>query len=112
MPSENKKKKTHKTEKIPLDKIKSEPQDLKSMEHYVDDRVELIQQAFSVLKTKTITSIAPEFLQKKSLTELQDICLEEILGISKKRLFSIINATKCPTDTESSDSEIDEIDGE
>lgn len=46
-------------------------------------------------------------LQGKSLQELQEICLEEVLGISKKRLLSIINATKCPTDTESSDSESD-----
>lgn len=114
MPSESKRKKSQKTEKIekkPLDKIKTEPEDLKSLEHYVDDRVELLQQAFSLLKTKTITSIAPEFLQKKSLKELQDICLEELLGISKKRLLSIINASKCPSDTDSTDSEIETVDG-
>lgn len=35
------------------------------------------------------------------------------MGISKKRLLSIINATKCPTDTESSDSgsEVEKIEG-
>lgn len=38
---------------------------------------------------------------------MQEICLEEVLGISKKRLLSIINATKCPSDTESSDSDSD-----
>lgn len=45
--------------------------------------------------------------QNKSLEQLQEICLEEVLGISKKRLLSIINGTKCPTDTESSDSDSD-----
>lgn len=36
-----------------------------------------------------------------------------MLGISKKRLLSIINATKCPTDTESSDSgsDVEKIEG-
>lgn len=47
------------------------------------------------------------FLQSKSHDELQELCLEEVLGISKKRLVSIINATKCPADTESSDSDSD-----
>lgn len=115
MPSENKKKKLHTTaatDKKPSIDVKKEPEDLKSLENYIDDRVELIQQIFNILKSKTIQSIAPEFLQQKSIKELQDICLEEILGISKKRLLSIINAVKCPTDTESSDSEVDEIEGE
>lgn len=47
------------------------------------------------------------------MEELQELCLEEVLGISKKRLVSIINATKCPTDTESSDSgsDVEKIEG-
>lgn len=31
------------------------------------------------------------------------------MGISKKRLTAIVNATKCPTDTESSDSDVEKI---
>lgn len=51
--------------------------------------------------------------QMKSTEEIQEICLEELLGISKKRLLSIINSTKCPTDTESSDSgsDVEKIEG-
>lgn len=40
------------------------------------------------------------------------MCLDEVLGISKKRLLSIINATKCPSDTQSSsedDSDVEKI---
>lgn len=48
-------------------------------------------------------------MQNKSHEELQEICLEELIGISKKRLASIINATKCPTDTESSDSDVEKV---
>lgn len=40
---------------------------------------------------------------------IQEQCLDELLGISKKRLLSIINATQCPSDTESSDSDVEKI---
>lgn len=63
MPTEHKKKKSHKEEKPSLISIKSEPDDLKPLEHYIDDRIELIRQIFSTLKSKTIHSITPEFLQ-------------------------------------------------
>lgn len=67
MPTESKKKKSLKSrdEKKPLLLIKNEPEDLKSLDHFVDDRVELIKQIFSTLKTKTVESIIPDFLQVK-----------------------------------------------
>lgn len=37
--------------------------------------------------------------------------MEEVLGISTKRLLSIINATKCPTDTDTSDSDVEKVEG-
>lgn len=63
MPTENKKKKSSKDDKKLINLIKKEPNDLKSLEHYVDDRVELIKQIFDSLKPKTIESIIPDFLQ-------------------------------------------------
>lgn len=64
MPTESKKKKSNKDEKkVSLIAVKKEPIDIKSLEHYVDDRIELIRQIFDSLKTKTIESIIPEFLQ-------------------------------------------------
>lgn len=80
MPTESKKKKSKKDDKKDAKKevkkevkkeekkmsallIKSEPTELKSLEHYVDDRVELIRQIFDSLKSKTIESIIPDFLQ-------------------------------------------------
>uniref|UniRef100_A0A1B0CVE5 Uncharacterized protein n=1 Tax=Lutzomyia longipalpis TaxID=7200 RepID=A0A1B0CVE5_LUTLO len=86
-------------------KIKAEPIDILPLSEYVDDRVELIKQAFSCLKPKSIKAIAPDFLQNKPIEKIQEQCLNEVLGMSKKRLLSIINATKCPTDTESSSDE-------
>lgn len=65
MPTEHKKKKSTKSEKkVPI-VIKTEPEELKPLDNYVDDRVALIQQIFSTLKSKTIQSIVPDFLQVK-----------------------------------------------
>lgn len=86
-------------------KVKTEPIDILPLSEYVDDRVELIKQAFQCLNPKAIKKIAPDFLQSKPIEKIQEQCLNEVLGMSKKRLLSIINATKCPTDTESSSDE-------
>lgn len=50
-------------------------------------------------------------VQGKSLETIQEYCLDELLGISNKRLRSIINATKCPDNTDSSDSDVENIEG-
>lgn len=63
MPTESKKKRSSKDEKKLLHLMKKEPEDSKSLEHYVDDPVELIKHIFDSLKTKTIESIIPDFLQ-------------------------------------------------
>lgn len=105
MPSEKKKAKKQKI------KIKQEPQEIHPLSHYVDDRVELIKQVFSTLKPKVIKNVAPAEISRKTILELQELCLDEILGISKKRLLSIINSTKCPTNTDSSDSDVEKIEG-
>lgn len=49
--------------------IKKEPKgyNKESLCHLVGDRVKLIQQIFQTLKSKTIKSIAPEFLQVRLL---------------------------------------------
>lgn len=62
MPTEHKKKKAKKV-KNSIIAIKSEPSELHPLEHYVDDKVQLIRQIFGTLKAKTINSITPDFLQ-------------------------------------------------
>lgn len=54
--------------------------------------------------------MSSSFLQNKSIERIQQICLDEILGISSKRLVSIINSTTCPENTDSDDSEIEQVD--
>ena len=46
------------------------------------------------------------------MEDIQEMCLNELLGISTKRLMSVINGTKCPTDTESDeDSDVQHKEG-
>lgn len=88
----------------------SEPKEpLKPLAYYTKDRVELTRQLFSNLKSKQIKNRLPPNLRNKSIERIQQICLDEILGISTKRLVSIINDTVCPdnTDSSSDDSELE-----
>ncbi|XP_053671306.1 histone-lysine N-methyltransferase SETD1B [Anopheles nili] len=82
--------------------IKQEPEELKPLSAYIDDRLELLRQVFSCVKPKEIKYLLPDFLEGKSNDLMKERCLDELLGISTKRLHSIITNTKCPTDTESS----------
>ncbi|XP_062554368.1 DNA ligase 1 isoform X2 [Armigeres subalbatus] len=113
MPTQKKKLKKVKpdplaTTVVPV-QIKAEPLDIKPLSAFVEDRVELIRQAFSCLKPKEVKCLVPDFLQGKSIESLQESCLDELLGISTKRLLAILNNTKCPTDTESSSDEDEKI---
>lgn len=64
MPTEHKKKKDKKEKKhIPKLLVKNEPSDVHPLSHYIDDRVELVRQIFTTMKSKTINSIRPDFLQ-------------------------------------------------
>ncbi|EDW94722.1 enolase-phosphatase E1 [Drosophila yakuba] len=106
--SSSKAKKSSKGDQIPKpisikkEKIEDERK-LQPISHYIDDRLELVKQIFGTLKPKTIMNLAPEFLKKTPLDEIEELCLEELLCLSTKRLKSIIENTKCPTDTESSE---------
>ncbi|EDV97005.1 nucleolar and coiled-body phosphoprotein 1 [Drosophila grimshawi] len=101
-------KKKSKSDQIPkpitIKKEKSEEdRSLQPISHYIDDRLELVKQIFGTLKPKTIINLAPEFLKKTNLDEIEELCLNELLCISTKRLKSIIANTRCPSDTESSE---------
>ncbi|KAH8300482.1 hypothetical protein KR018_008653 [Drosophila ironensis] len=87
---------------VKKEKVEDDRQ-LHALSHYIDDRLELVKQIFGTLKPKTILNLAPEFLKKTPLDEIEELCLEELLCLSTKRLKSIIDGTRCPTDTESSE---------
>ncbi|XP_013148370.1 PREDICTED: centromere protein F-like isoform X2 [Papilio polytes] len=61
-----------------------------------------MHQVFSVLKPKEIKAMVPHCVQHISLNDLQELCTEEVLGISSKRLCSILDGAEPPSDTETS----------
>ncbi|CAG9577456.1 unnamed protein product [Danaus chrysippus] len=73
--------------------------------YYIHDRVELMHQVFSMIKPKELKAMAPSCVQHISIDNLQELCTEELLGISSKRLCAILDGAEPPTDTESSSSE-------
>lgn len=70
--------------------------------YYIHDRVELMHQVFSVLKYKELKAMAPACVRNISIDDLQELCTEELLGISSKRLCAILDGAEPPSDTESS----------
>ncbi|KAG6463934.1 LOW QUALITY PROTEIN: glutamic acid-rich protein-like [Manduca sexta] len=70
--------------------------------YYIHDRVELMHQVFSVLKYKDLKAMAPECVRHISIDDLQELCTEELLGISSKRLCAVLDGAAPPSDTESS----------
>lgn len=55
----------HKKEKVIKSKgdVKIEPNDIHPLGLYIDNKVELVRHVFECLKSKTIYSISPDFLQ-------------------------------------------------
>ncbi|XP_013163461.1 PREDICTED: MATH and LRR domain-containing protein PFE0570w [Papilio xuthus] len=74
----------------------------RDLTYYIHDRVELMHQVFSVLKAKELKAMAPYCVQHISLNDLQELCTEELLGISSKRLCAILDGADPPSDTETS----------
>ncbi|XP_075989916.1 uncharacterized protein LOC142985564 [Anticarsia gemmatalis] len=70
--------------------------------YYIHDRVELMHQVFSVLKYKEIKAMAPACVRNITIDDLQELCTEELLGISSKRLCAILDGAEPPSDTDTS----------
>merc|ERR1711915_199555 len=59
--------------------------------HYVNDREEMINQVFSVIKGKKLRSMPPPFLADLDIDEVKALCLEQLIGMSKKRVLCTIS---------------------
>ncbi|XP_053622377.1 enolase-phosphatase E1 [Plodia interpunctella] len=83
----------------------SREQEEHDLAYYIHDRVELMHQVFSVLKLKDLKAMTPACIKHLSVDNIKELCTEELLGISSKRLCAILDGADPPTDTESSPSE-------
>lgn len=72
--------------------------------HYINDREEMINQVFSVIKGAKLKSMLPPFLVDLELDELKGLCLEQLIGMSKKRISCVLAGQEM---VESSDTDDD-----
>ena len=47
--------------------------------HYVNDREEMINQVFNVIKGKKLRSMLPPFLAEMDVDEVKALCLEQVI---------------------------------
>jgi hypothetical protein len=79
--------------------------DLKPIGHYLNDREEMIEQVFSVIRGAKLRAMLTSSLREMSVGELKDACLQELEGMSKKRIRCVLRGEEM---LESSDTEDDE----
>jgi len=65
--------------------------ELKPIGGYVKNREEMCNQMFKCIGIKKLRSMLPEILMPFSAEELQKMCLEQLDGMSKKRILRIID---------------------
>lgn len=67
-----------KREKLEASTSFNKKQEEHDLTYYIHDRVGLMHQVFSVLKSKEIKMLAPECVRHIALDNLQELCTEEV----------------------------------
>ncbi|KAK5637890.1 hypothetical protein RI129_000176 [Pyrocoelia pectoralis] len=79
------------------------------LSYYAKDKVKLMKETLKIIKPKRIKAMAPDCIKHLNISEINSMLLEELLGISSKRLTYIFNGEDVDRETSSSDSD-DKID--
>ncbi|KAL3278672.1 hypothetical protein HHI36_016208 [Cryptolaemus montrouzieri] len=80
------------------------------LSHYMNDRVKLMKEVLKTIKPKKIRAMAPTCLKDMDMEEINSMLLEELLGISNKRLKYIFNGQNLDEDSSSSTNEDEPVD--
>ncbi|XP_018561744.1 myb-like protein X [Anoplophora glabripennis] len=78
------------------------------LSYYLNDRVKLMKEVLKIIKPKKIKSMAPECIKNLDNEEVNSMLLEELLGISNKRLKYIFNGQNLEEDSSSTDPEAEQ----
>lgn len=107
-------KNTHKSEEISSSSGSSssissdeevDARDLKPIKEYLSDRKELARQLFKSVRAEKIQMMLPQVLRKMDLGQLEKWCANELSGMSKKRILSILNGKPMVESSETSESD-------
>ncbi|KAK0093526.1 hypothetical protein PV326_013352 [Microctonus aethiopoides] len=77
---------------------------LKPIKDYLSNKIELSRQLFRSVKAEKIRLMLPQILKNIDMTELEELCANELCGMSKSRILSIINGTSMTISSDTSDS--------
>merc|ERR1712058_33882 len=80
--------------------------------HYVNDREEMINQVFKVIQGKKLRSMLPPFLAEMDVDEVKALCLEQLIGMSKKRVLCTIAGQEMAESSDTDDEDDDLSDNE
>ncbi|GFG36386.1 hypothetical protein Cfor_01761 [Coptotermes formosanus] len=69
--------------------------------YYINDREEMINQMFSVIKGSKLRAMLPPILKDSTIDELKSQCLDELLGMSSKRIHSVLEGRELETSSDS-----------
>nr|CAH7741687.1 unnamed protein product [Callosobruchus chinensis] len=94
--------------KLINEKSESDNESEHELSYYVSDRVKLMKEVLKIIKPKKIRSMAPQFMRNMDNEEINSMLLEELLGISNKRLKYIFNGQNLEEDSSSTDPEDDQ----
>ncbi|KAM3955645.1 LOW QUALITY PROTEIN: uncharacterized protein ACR2FA_010444 [Aphomia sociella] len=96
--------KSHKIKKEKLEPSSSfyKEQEDHDLAYYIHDRVQLVHEVFSAIRLKDLKAMTPECIRHLSTDHIKELCTEELLGISSKRLCAILDGAQPPSETDSS----------
>ncbi|KAF5302473.1 hypothetical protein FQR65_LT08563 [Abscondita terminalis] len=78
------------------------------LSYYAKDKVKLMKEVLKIIKPKKIKAMAPDCIKHMDIVEINSMLLEELLGISNKRLQYIFKGENADRETSSSESEDEE----
>ncbi|XP_057668783.1 cylicin-1 [Diorhabda carinulata] len=80
------------------------------LSYYLNDRVKMMKEILKIIKPRKIKSMAPDCMKSMDIEEINSMLLEELLGISNKRLKYIFNGQNLNEESSSTDPEDQSVD--
>ncbi|XP_067135428.1 caspase activity and apoptosis inhibitor 1-like [Centruroides vittatus] len=80
--------------------------ELYSIGHYINNKEELVNQLFSVIKSNDLKALLPPCLKNYSVSELKHLCLHHLQLMSQKRILNILQGTSIFSSSEAEEEKL------
>ena len=82
--------------------------DLHPISHYIGDREEMLNQVFRVIRGAKLRAMLTSVLKDFDVGEIKELCLEQLEGMSKKRIKCILSGQAMDESSATEDDDDDE----